>query len=187
MTNNEKTINIYCDGACSGNQFEHNVGGWGSILEYGDYVKELYGGEKNTTNNRMELMGLILALEALSKKGYRVYVFSDSSYIMNCLRQKWYEKWLINDWKTTAKKPVENRDLWERLLVFLTDYDFRYYLVKGHVSPSASEETIEKHYRRFVENNGESFKLEGFKHIISRNNRADALANQGIDDIRGGK
>ena len=99
-------INIYTDGACSGNQFEKNAGGWGAILEYAGRVKEIHGGEKNTTNNRMELTALIEGLSALTKKGYDVRVFSDSSYLVNCLRKKWYKKWQNNEWKTSAKKPV---------------------------------------------------------------------------------
>ena len=180
-----KTINIYTDGACSGNQFDTNIGGWGAILEYGSRTKELYGGEKNTTNNRMELIAVISALEALTKKDYAIRIFSDSSYIMNCLRQKWYENWMSNGWKTAGKKPVENKDLWERLLAFITEYDFRFYLVKGHISPKASDETFEKNFAKFKENNGDSFSMDDFRYIVGKNNRADALANQGIDEVRG--
>ena len=184
MTKQIKTINIYTDGACSGNQFDTNVGGWGAILEYGQHVKEIYGGEKNTTNNRMELIAVISSLEALTKKAYPVQIFSDSSYIMNCLRQKWYENWMTNDWKTSAKKPVENRDLWEKLLSYITEYDFRFYLVKGHVSIKARVDTLEKNYQKFRENNGDKFSFDEFMYIIEKNNRADALANQGISEIR---
>jgi ribonuclease HI len=187
MSTTERTINIYTDGACSGNQFDVNIGGWGAILEYGDHVKELYGGEMNTTNNRMELSALIEALAMLTKKGYPVRVFSDSSYVMECLRKKWYERWLSNDWKTTARKPVENRDLWERLLKYLTDYDFRFYLVKGHVSPKTAKAALDKRYARFKEHNGDSFTYEEFLHVTDRNNRADELANLGIEEARATK
>lgn len=81
------------------------------MLEYGDYRKELYGGELNTTNNRMEMTALLEALNALKKEGLVIEVFSDSSYLMNCFRQKWYENWQKNGWQTAAKKPVENKDV----------------------------------------------------------------------------
>jgi ribonuclease HI len=180
----KQTIDIYTDGACSGNQFDTNAGGWGAILEYGGRVKELYGGETDTTNNRMELTALIEALTALTKKSYNVRVFSDSSYIIECMRKRWYEKWLVNGWKTADKKPVENRDLWEKLLAFLPDYEFRFYLIKGHIAPSAREETKLKEYDRFVKHNGDGFSLEEFLEIAERNRRADALANLGVDEAR---
>jgi ribonuclease HI len=181
-----KTINIYTDGACSGNQFDTNVGGWGAILEYGAYVKEIYGGQKDTTNNRMELLALIEGLGVLTKKGYAVRVFSDSSYIMDCLRKRWYERWRQNGWLTSAKKPVENRELWERLLAFLPDYDFRFFLVKGHVSVKASEKALHDRFARFRQHNGDGFSFEEFLHITERNNRADELANLGIEAARSG-
>ena len=177
-------INIYTDGACSGNQFDKNTGGWGAILEYGGHVKELHGGEADTTNNRMELTALIESLSALSKKNYCVQVFSDSSYLVDCLRKRWYEKWRVNGWLTSDKKPVENRSLWEKLLAFLTDYDFRFYLVKGHIAKGAREETKRKEYERFVRHNGDEFSYEEFLGICERNNRADELANAGIDEVR---
>ncbi|MDR0854201.1 MAG: ribonuclease HI [Clostridiales Family XIII bacterium] len=177
-------INIYTDGACSGNQYDENIGGWGAILEYGVHKKELHGGEKNTTNNRMELTALIRGLEALNKTGYAVNVFSDSSYIMNCLSKRWYENWRKNGWKTSAKKPVENRDLWEKVLSYIESYDFRYYLVKGHVSTKASAETLQKNYEKFKGNNGNGFSYDEYLYITEKNNRADELANVGMDEIR---
>ncbi|MCL2112136.1 MAG: ribonuclease HI [Clostridiales bacterium] len=182
----KQTINIYTDGACSGNQFDTNTGGWGAILEYGGHVKELCGGEQNTTNNRMELTALIEALSALTKQGYDVRVFSDSAYLIDCLRKRWYEKWRSNGWLTTGKKPVENRDLWERLLAFLPHYDFRLYLVKGHLAAGAREETMRKGYERFVRHNGDGFSYEEFLSIANNNNRADELANIGISTLRAG-
>jgi len=180
-----KTVSIYTDGACSGNQFDTNTGGWGAILEYGGAVKELSGGEADTTNNRMELCALIAALGALREKGIAVRVFSDSSYLVNCLGNRWYERWQENGWRTQAKKPVENRDLWERLIAYLPHYDFRFYLVKGHVSGKSSESALRKRYERFKENNGDGFSYEDFLHITARNNRADLLANLGMDAARG--
>ena len=186
----EKYINIYTDGACSGNQYETNTGGWGAILEYDGRSKELYGGESDTTNNRMELTALIEGLSALTKKNYNVRVFSDSAYLIDCLRKRWYEKWRTNGWLTSntpyapQQKPVLNKDLWERLLAFLPDYEFRFYLVKGHIGKGAKEDIVNKGYKNFIRHNGDGFTIEEFKMIAERNNRADELANLGIKEIR---
>ena len=177
-------INIYTDGACSGNQFEENAGGWGAILEYGGATKEIYGGELNTTNNRMELTALIEGLAALTKKGMGVRVFSDSAYLIDCLRKRWHEKWMVNGWKTANKKPVENRDLWEKLLAYLPDYEFRFYLIKGHIGKSAYEKTKKSGYARFTEHNGDGFSYEEFLEITEKNSRADELANLGVSEAR---
>jgi ribonuclease HI len=83
----DRVLRIYTDGGCSGNQVDENVGGWGAVLEFGDAVKELYGGEKNTTNNRMEMMALLEAFKAIKKEGQTIEVFSDSSYLMDCFRK----------------------------------------------------------------------------------------------------
>ena len=180
----KQTVNIYTDGACSGNQFDTNAGGWGAVLEYGAHVKELYGGELNTTNNRMEITALIEALSTLKKKGFELRIFSDSAYLIDCLRKRWYEKWLGNGWRTSGKTPVENKDLWEKLLGFLPDYEFCYYLIKGHIAENARQETKRKEYERFVRHNGDGFSFEEFIVIAERNNRADELANLGIDEAR---
>ena len=186
MTEQEnRTIKIYTDGACSGNQFDTNTGGWGTILEYEGRVKELYGGERDTTNNRMELTAFIEAMAALTKINYNIWLFSDSAYLVECMRKRWYEKWLINGWKTAGKKPVENRDLWEKLLARLPDYEFRFFLIKGHIAEGAREETKRKEYDRFVRNNGDGFSYEDFLVIAERNRRADELANLGIEGARG--
>ena len=177
-------VNIYTDGACSGNQNEFNTGGWGAVLEYGEYRKEIHGGEKNTTNNRMEILALIAALDELKKPGQLVRVFSDSSYLMNCFRQKWYEKWRTNGWKNSKKAPVENRDLWERLLVFLDVHDFRFYLIKGHINPNAKNISLTTFYEKFKAHNGDSFTYDDFLYIVKMNNRADELANEGIAENR---
>ena len=181
---NTQTINIYTDGACSGNQFDDNAGGWGAVLEYGGHSKEIYGGELNTTNNRMELTALIEGLSALTKKNYDVRIFSDSSYLIDCFRKRWYEKWLKNGWMTAGKNPVGNRDLWEKLLAFIPEYDFRFYLVKGHISKGAREETLLKGYDRFVSHNGDGFSYEDYLKITERNRRADELANLGASEAR---
>jgi len=185
LKNTEKSvIRIFTDGACSGNQFDVNTGGWGALLEYEGRKKEIYGGAGNTTNNRMEITALIEGLSVLTKKKYMVWVFSDSSYLINCLRSRWYEKWRENGWKTADKKPVENKDLWEKLLAFLPDYDFRFFLIKGHIPPGANEKTREKQYERFVKHNGDGFSYEEFLTIAEKNNRADELANLGIKEAQ---
>ena len=115
-----KIVSMYTDGACSGNQNEENVGGWGCILEFAGREKELWDGEVNTTNNRMELSAPIAGLSALKEKGLLVRIYSDSSYLVNCFQQGWHKNWVKNGWKTSQKKPVENRELWEKLLSLLT-------------------------------------------------------------------
>ena len=171
-------LKIYTDGACSGNQNSENIGGWGAILEYGSHRKELYGGELNTTNNRMEMMALLRAFEALKLEGQTIWVFSDSSYLMNCFRDKWYEKWLRNGWKTAGKKDVENQDLWKALLPFLEKHDIRFFRVKGHVDPDKKGTDMDKLYRTFLDWNGPGFTKEDFLYVTQMNNRADELANQ---------
>jgi ribonuclease HI len=109
-------IIIYCDGACSNNQQKQNRGGWGAILQYKAKAREISGAEKNTTNNRMELLACIKALEAVRDPSLPVAVYTDSAYLHNCLTQKWYRRWQQNGWRTAGKKPVENKDLWLRLL-----------------------------------------------------------------------
>ncbi len=109
-------IIIYCDGACSNNQQAQNRGGWGAILQYQGKAREISGAERNTTNNRMELLACIKALEAIKNPALPVSVFTDSAYLHNCLTQKWYQRWQKNGWLTANKKPVENKDLWLRLL-----------------------------------------------------------------------
>lgn len=177
-------VNIYTDGACSGNQNEINTGGWGAILEYGAHQKEIFDGEPNTTNNRMEMKALIQALASIYKVNRVIRVFSDSSYLMNCFREKWYEKWQKNNWQTSAKKAVENRDLWEALLPYLKTHAIHFYRVKGHVNLKSKSTNIPALYEKFVEWNGDSFALDDFIFITTMNNRADALANKGIDKVR---
>jgi len=179
-----KTLRIHTDGACSGNQKKQNFGGWGAVLEYGDVKKELFGGEPDTTNNRMEMTALLAALDAIKKPGQMIEVFSDSAYLMECFREKWYEKWVRNGWKTASRKPVENQDLWEKLLGHLEHHVFRFYRVKGHVDLGHKATDVKELFQRFQEWNGSSFSFEDFKYITEMNNRADALANMGIDLVR---
>ncbi|MCI5898647.1 MAG: ribonuclease H [Anaerovoracaceae bacterium] len=179
-----KPICIYTDGACSGNQKETNIGGWGAILECGDHRKELCGGQINTTNNRMEMTALLEALKALKKDGMQISVFSDSSYLMNCFREKWYENWQRNNWKTSKKTDVENRDLWEALFALIQKHTISFYRVKGHVNPNSKKTDWNALYETFLGWNGVHFTFEQFQYITEQNNRADALANEGMDQFR---
>lgn len=179
-----KVVNIYTDGACAGNQNEVNTGGWGAVLEYGEHRRELCGGEPNTTNNRMEMLALINAFQALNKENLTIRVFSDSSYLMNCFREKWYENWYRNNWKTSKKTDVENRDLWEALFSFIRLHTIDFFRVKGHVNLDGKAVKTDALYSRFIEWNGPSFTMDDFLHITRMNNRADELANMGIESVR---
>lgn len=123
-----KTITIYTDGACSGNP---GPGGWGAILQYGEHTKELSGGEKLTTNNRMELTGVIRALQAL-KEPCIVELYSDSKYIIDALEKGWARGWRARGWVKSDKKPALNPDLWETLLNLCEVHQVRTHWVKGH-------------------------------------------------------
>lgn len=122
-----KVVDIYTDGACSGNP---GPGGWGAVLRYGALEKELSGGEAATTNNRMELMAAIAALEAL-KGPTHVRLHTDSQYVKNGITV-WIHGWKRNNWKTADKKPVKNVDLWQRLDAALKDHKIDWIWVKGH-------------------------------------------------------
>ena len=130
-----KKVTIYTDGACSGNP---GKGGWGSILIYGDVVKELSGGEDNTTNNRMELKAVIEGLKAL-KSPCDVEIYSDSAYVVNAFTQKWIDNWIKNNWKTADKKSVKNVDLWQELLVLIKTHNVTFKKVKGHSDNELNE------------------------------------------------
>ena len=118
---------IHTDGACSGNP---GPGGWGAILTYGEHEKELKGGEPHTTNNRMELMGAIAALEAL-KRPSTVELHTDSKYVHDGI-SKWIHGWKRNGWKTADKKPVKNDDLWRELDALAARHRVRWHWVRGH-------------------------------------------------------
>ncbi len=124
----EKKIIIYTDGACSGNP---GPGGWGAVLMYGPSVREISGYSPATTNNRMELSAAIEALEAL-KEPCKVDLYSDSSYLVNAINEGWLKRWSTNNWKTAAKKSVENIDLWQKILKLLTLHTINFHKVKGH-------------------------------------------------------
>ena len=125
-----KTVTIYTDGACSGNP---GPGGWGAILMYGTFKKELSGGESHTTNNRMELTGVITALEAL-KEPCVVELYSDSKYVIDALQKGWAKSWKAKGWIKADKKPALNPDLWERLLELCERHTVNLHWVKGHAS-----------------------------------------------------
>lgn len=149
MSNSEQTgqaVVLYTDGACRGNP---GPGGWGVLMQYGQKRKELYGGEDQTTNNRMELMAAIAGLEAL-KRTCQVDIYTDSQYVRKGITE-WIHGWKKNGWKTSAKKDVKNRDLWQRLDDSIARHQVNWHWVKGHAGHPGNE-------------------------------RADALANLGIDD-----
>jgi ribonuclease HI len=127
-------VEIWTDGACSGNP---GPGGWGAVLRAGEHEKELSGGENPTTNNRMELMGAIAALEAL-KKPSTVELHTDSKYVHDGI-SKWIHGWKRNGWKTADKKPVKNMDLWQRLDQAVQRHDVQWRWVKGHAGHELNE------------------------------------------------
>lgn len=148
MSSNE-TVEIYTDGACSGNP---GPGGWGALLLYGEHEKEITGGEFETTNNRMELMAAIQALNLL-KRPCKVILYTDSTYVKNGITE-WIDGWKAKGWKTAAKKPVKNADLWQALDTAASRHNIDWRWVKGHAGNPENE-------------------------------RADALANQGMALYKG--
>jgi ribonuclease HI len=181
---NDGVLRIYTDGGCAGNQSDENLGGWGAVMEFGSAQKELYGSQRNTTNNRMEMTALLEAFRAIKKENQIIHVFSDSSYLMDCFRKKWYVGWQKNGWKNASKKPVENQDLWKELLPYLDKHDISFYRVKGHVNLNSKNTNFDNLYEKFVEWNGGQFSYEDFLYVTEKNNRADLLANMGIDELR---
>jgi ribonuclease HI len=127
-------IHMATDGACKGNP---GPGGWGVVIRAGDKEKELSGGEKLTTNNRMELTAAIKGLEAL-KRPCRVVLSTDSRYVMDGLT-KWLPGWLRNGWRTAAKQPVKNADLWQELVAAAAPHQIRWEWVKGHAGHPENE------------------------------------------------
>lgn len=146
-----KTVEAFTDGACSGNP---GPGGWGALLRYNGNERELCGGEEETTNNRMELRAAIEALSAL-KQPCHVRLTTDSTYVKDGIT-KWLENWKRNGWKTAAKKPVKNQDLWIRLDEQSSRHRIEWCWVKGHSGHPENE-------------------------------RADTLANRGLDRLRSGR
>ena len=149
MNNNE--LIAYTDGACRGNP---GIGGWGAILSYKGVEKEIYGAEKDTTNNRMELMAAIETLKTL-KKPHLIKIYTDSKYLQNGIKL-WLVNWKANGWKTAAKKEVKNKDLWQQLDVLAQQHTITWAWVKGHSGNAGNEkaddlankgisELVEKH------------------------------------------
>jgi ribonuclease HI len=144
-------VEIFADGACKGNP---GIGGWGAWLKFGDRERELFGGERETTNNRMELTAVIRALETLTRP-CEVDVYVDSSYVQKGISE-WIHGWKRNGWRTSDKKPVKNVDLWMALDREAARHKVAWHWVKGHAGHEGNE-------------------------------RADALANKGVDAVRQGR
>jgi ribonuclease HI len=144
----DDSVVIYTDGACKGNP---GLGGWGALLRWNGHEKELFGGERQTTNNRMELTAVIEALAAL-KQRCQVAVYTDSSYVKNGITV-WIHNWKQRGWRTADKKPVKNVELWQRLETLAALHEVRWHWVRGHDGDPGNE-------------------------------RADELANRGVDSIR---
>ena len=144
-----KTVVIHTDGACKGNP---GPGGWGALLEYDGRRKEIFGGEPQTTNNRMELVAVIRALEALTRAA-DVEIYTDSQYVKNGI-ESWIHGWKRNGWKTSDRKDVKNADLWRELDLLAARHNIRWHWVRGHNDNPGNE-------------------------------RADALANRGVESVSG--
>ncbi len=125
---NMKKVELYTDGACSGNP---GVGGWGVVLIYGDYIKEFSGVNNLTTNNQMEITAVIEGLKRL-KEACDITIYTDSAYTMNAFSEGWITNWQLNGWKTANKKPVKNAELWQELLNELAKHKVKWVKVKGH-------------------------------------------------------
>lgn len=127
-------VYLYTDGACKGNP---GAGGWGVLLRYGQHEKELCGGEKETTNNRMELTAIIQGLAALTRS-CEVHIYTDSQYVKNGM-EKWIHNWKKNGWKTADKKAVKNEELWKQLDTLAQQHHLTWHWVKGHAGHSENE------------------------------------------------
>lgn len=132
-------IEIYTDGACSGNP---GPGGWGVLMRYGAHEKELCGGEAETTNNRMEMMAVIQALQALKTQPSKVTLYTDSKYVMQGITE-WLEGWKAKGWKTASKKPVKNQDLWQEIDALVQAHNVTFKWVKGHAGHPDNERADE--------------------------------------------
>lgn len=128
------TVTLYTDGACKGNP---GPGGWGALLSYGERSRELFGGERTTTNNRMELMAAIEGLKALNRR-CQVDLYTDSQYVRKGITE-WMTGWKKNGWKTAARKPVKNEDLWRALDEQVARHDIRWHWVRGHSGVPGNE------------------------------------------------
>lgn len=135
---NMSEVTLYTDGACKGNP---GVGGWGAFLQSGSHSKELFGGEANTTNNRMELTAVIQGLAAL-KRPCIVNIYTDSQYVKNGM-QEWIHNWKARGWKTASKQPVKNAELWQALDSEVSKHQVHWYWVKGHAGHPGNEKADE--------------------------------------------
>lgn len=141
MNSTDKTkqaVEIWTDGACKGNP---GVGGWGVLMRYGKNKKELFGGELETTNNRMEMMAVIQALQSL-KRPMPIRLHVDSQYVKKGLTE-WMSGWIARGWKTADKKPVKNQDLWEQLNLLTAQHQIQWIWVKGHAGDPGNERADE--------------------------------------------
>jgi len=127
-------IDIYTDGACKGNP---GPGGWGALLRSSVHEKEIFGGERHTTNNRMEIMAVIESLR-LVKKEAKVCIYTDSTYVKDGI-SSWIKTWKINGWKTASKKPVKNEELWKELDLLVSQHQIEWVWVKGHSGDEGNE------------------------------------------------
>lgn len=136
-------VQLYCDGGCRGNQSDSNIGGWGAYLIWGEHTKELWDGEVNTTNNKMELMGCIQGLRAIKNKNVGVDVYMDSAYVYNGITS-WIYGWMKKGWKNSKKEPVANKDLWLELLAEKDKFsDISFNKVKGHADNAGNNKADE--------------------------------------------
>lgn len=142
----EKRVTIYTDGACSGNP---GPGGWGALLIYGNVEKELSGAELETTNNRMELLAAIRAIEAI-KRSSKIDLYTDSNYLRQGITE-WVHGWKRNGWKTADKKPVKNVDLWEQLHALVDTHDITWHWVRGH-SGDVNNDRVDALARQAIKN-----------------------------------
>lgn len=129
-----KSVEMFTDGACRGNP---GPGGWGVLMRYGDTEKTLFGGEAETTNNRMELMAVIQGLSALNRP-CKISITSDSTYVLKGI-QEWLPGWKKRNWKTASKQPVKNVDLWQRLDALIGEHDIDWHWVRGHSGHAENE------------------------------------------------
>jgi ribonuclease HI len=143
MVKETSSVLLVTDGACKGNP---GPGGWAVILRHGSKEKLLSGGEATSTNNRMELLAVIEGLGALKKK-CNVHIQTDSKYVMDAFEKKWIDKWEANGWKTAAKEPVKNRELWERLIELVDSHNVTWEWVRGH-SGHADNERVDEEAQR---------------------------------------
>ncbi len=137
-TSTQTTLDIWTDGACKGNP---GIGGWGAYLVYGKHRRELFGGEKETTNNRMELTAVIEALSILNRR-CRIRLHVDSNYVKDGMT-KWIQNWKKNGWRTKGRDPVKNADLWQKLDRLVSEHDIEWFWIKGHAGDEGNEKADE--------------------------------------------